>query len=235
MMQMEEEDGEEEEMEEEAAAPEPVKPHRPKIDDMYSEFINMAHKFTSMVEDTRKQEFMSRNTACQSLDFDSPPPKPDKYRYQQFTPPRHAHERIRARQHDDDDCEHSSLCSFQTGSTRIRLQERWRNIGTKDKATCNSLNIKQWIEDHAHAEMAKAGQFKDLRPALTDVGGFKRAHVSNCRMFNFDNFGELIWFVSLQEQSANILTLEKIIPSSTRRPIVFWRHRPSQSHTNSKI
>ncbi len=144
----EEDDGEEEEMEEEAAAPELVKPHRPKIDEMYFEFINMACKFSSMVEDTRKQELMSRKTARQSLDFDSPPPKPAKYRHQQITPPRHAHERIRARQHDDDDCERSSLCSSQTGSTRIRLQERWRNIRTKDKATCNPENIKQWIEDH---------------------------------------------------------------------------------------
>ncbi len=49
-----EDDGEEEEMEEEEEALEPVKPHRPKMDDMYSEFINMARKFTSMVEDTRK-------------------------------------------------------------------------------------------------------------------------------------------------------------------------------------
>jgi hypothetical protein len=85
-------------------------------------------------------------------------------------------QRIRARQHDDDDYddyERSSLCSSQTGSTRIRLQERWRIVGTKDKATCNPENITRWIEDHAHAEMAKAGQFEDLRPAHTDVGGFQ--------------------------------------------------------------
>jgi hypothetical protein len=54
-----------------------VKPHRPKIDDMYSEFMNMAaimaRKFTSMVEDTRRQELKSRKNARQSLDFDSPP------------------------------------------------------------------------------------------------------------------------------------------------------------------
>ena len=44
----EEEDGEEEEMEEEEERREPVKQHRPKMDDMYSEFMNMASKFTSM-------------------------------------------------------------------------------------------------------------------------------------------------------------------------------------------
>jgi hypothetical protein len=46
--------------------------------------------------------------------------------------------------------------------------------------------------------MAKAGQFEDLRPAPSDVGGFKRVHVSHCNIFNVDNFGELNWFVSLQ-------------------------------------
>jgi hypothetical protein len=120
---------------------------------MYTELINMASKFTSMVEDSRKHELMSRKTARQSLDFDSPPPKPAKYRHQQVTPPRHAHERIRARQQDDDDCERSFLCPNQTGSTRLRLQERWRDFGTKDKAMSTPEDIKQWIEDHAHAEM----------------------------------------------------------------------------------
>jgi hypothetical protein len=62
---------------------------------MYSDVINIARKFTSMVEDQRKQELM-RKTARQSLDFDSPPRKPAKYRHQQFTPPRHARELIKA-------------------------------------------------------------------------------------------------------------------------------------------
>jgi hypothetical protein len=51
----EDEDGEEEEYEEEAAAPEPVKTNRPEMEDMYTDIINMARKFTSMVEDTRKR------------------------------------------------------------------------------------------------------------------------------------------------------------------------------------
>ena len=109
---------------------------------------------------------MSRKTARQSLDFDSPPPKPAKYRHQQFTPPGHARERIRARQYDHTTMMmilmimNVALCSSQTGSTRIRLQERWRIIGTKDKATCYPENIKRWNEDHVHAEMAKAGQLE---------------------------------------------------------------------------
>ena len=34
--------------------------------------------------------------------------------------------------------------------------------------------------------MAKAGHFEDLRPASTDVGGFKRVHVSHCNTSNMD-------------------------------------------------
>jgi hypothetical protein len=165
---------------------------------MYSEFMNVARKFTSLVEDTRKQELMSRKTARQSLEFDSPPRQPAKYRHPQFTPPRHAREQIQATQDDDDDdddIERDSLCSSQTGSTRIRLQERWRIIGTKAKATTSLTEINQWIEEHALAEMAKAGQFEDLRPAATDVGGFKRVHVSHCNTSNMEYIGELAFLI----------------------------------------
>jgi hypothetical protein len=175
-------------MEEVDDVPEPVRPHRPEREDMYSEFIKMACKITSMVEDTRKRELMSRKTARQSLDFDSPPRKPAKFRHQQFTPPRHAREQIRTTQYDDDgdDYERDSLCSSQTGSTRFRLQERWRIIGTKDKATTTLDEMNECFQEHALAEMAKAGQFEDLRPAPTDVGGFKRVHVSTRNLFNVD-------------------------------------------------
>jgi hypothetical protein len=123
------------------------------------------------------------------------------YRHQKFTPPRHARELIKATQYEDDDYddyERDSLGSSQTGSTRIRLQERWRIIGTKTKLTSTTQDINRWVEEHAQAEMAKAGQFEDLRPAPTDVGSFKRAHVSNCSMFHSDNFCDLIRFLSLQ-------------------------------------
>jgi len=99
---------------------------------------------------------------------------------------------------DDDDFERDSIGSSQTGSTRIRLQDRWRIIGTRDKATSSADDIKQWIEDHANAEMAKAGQFEDLHPAPTDVGGWKRAHVSNCTSYHAVYFGALIWLLSVQ-------------------------------------
>jgi hypothetical protein len=101
-----------------------------------------------------------------------------KYRHQEITPPRRARDQIKATQDDDDEIERDSLCSSQTGSTRIRLQERWRVIGTKDKASSTLSETKEWIDEHGRAEMAKAGQFEDLRPAPTDAGGFKRVHVS---------------------------------------------------------
>ena len=191
----EEEDGEEGEMEEQEEEEIQVKRRRPKMDEVYSEFMNMARKFTSLVEDTRKQELMSRKTrtARQSLEFDSPPRQPAKYRHPQFTPPRHTREQIQATHDDDDDddIERDSLCSSQTGSTRIRLQERWRIIGTKDKVSTPANEIQQWIEGHAVAEMAKAGHYEDLRPASTDVGGFKRVHVSYCNTWNMDYIAEV--------------------------------------------
>ena len=182
-----EDDGEADQFQEESEQ-ESEHEHRPKSrsgptdqsDQMYSHFINMARQFTEMVEDTRKQSLMSRKSAKHSLDFSSPP-KPSKYRHQKFTPPRNAREVISATQYDDDeDIERDSLTSSQTGSTRIRLQERWRIIGIKNKTTESPEAIKQWIEDHALAEMTKAGNYEDLRPVPTDVGGFKRAHVSYC-------------------------------------------------------
>jgi hypothetical protein len=134
----EEDDGEEEEMDEEEEAREPVKENRSAMESMYSDVINIARSFTSMVEETKRKELMSRKkTARLFLDFDSPPRKPAKYRHQQFTPPRHAREQIKATQYEDDDCERDSLCSSQTGSTRVRLQERWR--ASASEATCNGL------------------------------------------------------------------------------------------------
>ena len=169
---------------------------------MFTEFLNMACKFTSMVEDTRKQELMSRKTARQSLAFDSPPRQAPKFRREHFTPPRHGRVEIPATQledDDDEDFERDSLAgASQTGSTRIRLQERWRIIGTRDKLTNTPEDIKRWLEEHATAEMAKAGLFEDLHPKPSDVGGWKRAHVSNCTSYNVVYFGVLIRLLSVQ-------------------------------------
>ena len=136
-------------------------------------------------------DLMSRKPARQSLDFDSPPRQSAKYRHPQFTPPRHVREQIPATQDDDEEFERDSLCSSQTGSTRIRLQEKWRVFRTKDKATNSLDEIKEWIDAHGRAEMAKAGQYEDLRPAPSDAGGFKRVHVSQYNNFILNNFCKL--------------------------------------------
>jgi hypothetical protein len=112
----EEDESEEEEMDEEEEAPEPVKENA--MESMYSDVINIARQFTKMVEDTRKKELMSRKTARQSLDFDSPPPKPAKYRHQRFTPPptrqrTNKDNTVTSQYDDDDDYERDSLCLSQ--------------------------------------------------------------------------------------------------------------------------
>jgi hypothetical protein len=177
----EEEEDEEEEVEEEVEDADPVK--EKSVQHMYTEVINIARQLTTRLEDTRRKELMSRKkSARQSLDFDSPPPKQVKYRHERFTPPRHAREQIGTTQFDEDDVyERDSIGSSQTGSTRIRLQERWRIIGTKNKATTTLHEFNEYMEEHARAEMTKAGNFEDLRSADTDVGGFKRVQVSQSR------------------------------------------------------
>jgi hypothetical protein len=72
----------------------------------------------------------------------------------------------------------------------------WKNFGTKYKETSTPQEITQWIEDHAHAEMVKTGQFELRRFASSAhrCGGFIRVNVSNCKLFNIDNFCALNWF-----------------------------------------
>jgi hypothetical protein len=53
----------------------------------------MTRQFTQLVDDTRKQQLMSRKSARKSIGFDSPPP-PARYRHEKFTPPRHPGEEI---------------------------------------------------------------------------------------------------------------------------------------------
>jgi hypothetical protein len=194
-----EEEEQEDEEEEEEEVEDPVLVKEKSVASMYSDVINIARQFTTILEDTRKKELMSRGSkkgARQSLAFDSPPSKQAKYRHEQFTPPRHAREQIKATQYDDDDdYERDSLTSSQTGATRIRLQERWRIIGTKEKATTTSDEFNEWLREHGRAEMAKAGQFEDLQPASTDVGGFKHVHVSHFNIFDVNNSGDLNWIV----------------------------------------
>jgi hypothetical protein len=194
----EDEDCEEEEAEEEEEDAHPVKEN--SVERMYTDVINIARQLTTTLEDTRKKELMSRKkTARQSLDFESPPPKPAKYRHERVTPPRHARDQIGTRQFEEDDLyERDSVGSSQTGSTRVRLQERWRVIGIKEKATTTHDQFNEWMQEHGRAEMAKAGLHEDLNPVATDVGGFKLVNVSYFNLFHVDKSDLECFFAGIQ-------------------------------------
>ena len=149
----EEDDFEEEEMEKEKEEI-PAKRNRPKMDDMYSEFMNMARKFTSLVEDTRKQELMSRKTARQSLEFDSPPRQPAKYRHPQFTPPRHAREKFRQRRMMMMMISNATLCAHRKlallvfvcrkGGELLVLKTRRLQVLPKSISGLKSMHLLKW-------------------------------------------------------------------------------------------
>jgi hypothetical protein len=79
---------------------------------------------------------------------------------------------------DDYDFERDSLASQSSRPTRIRLQEKFRVIQVLDQAETTPADMKKWIEEHARAEMAKAGSYENLPARDTEcIGGFMRAHV----------------------------------------------------------
>ncbi len=48
-----------------------------------------------------------------------------------------------------------------------------------DKAETPHADMRKWIEEHARAEMAKAGIYEGLPAGGSEsIGGFKRAHVN---------------------------------------------------------
>ena len=86
---------------------------------------------------------------------------------------------VRSTQEDSDDCERDSLSSQSTRTFRVRLQERFRVVGIKIKADNTPAEIRDWMNDFARAELNEAGTLRDLQPDPRDLGGFKRAHVSD--------------------------------------------------------
>ena len=51
-------------------------------------------------------------------------------------------------------------------------------LGTEHKVDTTEVQMNKWIEDHSKIEMAKAGDYKDLKVKATDLGGFKHTNVS---------------------------------------------------------
>jgi hypothetical protein len=89
-----------------------------------------------------------------------------------FTPPRKSRDVIPDSQDDLD-----SVASSK--STRKRLQEKFRVIGTKSTTEYTQQQIDDWIHATARADMLKAGDYEDVRSKREDIGGFVRANVSD--------------------------------------------------------
>ena len=119
-------------------------------------------------------ESRSKNSR-KSLDFDSLQP-PSRGRLYQFTPPRKTTKLISA---SPEECEFEaeSMTSQSSRTARTRLMDKFREIGTKSKSENTPEQISKWIADYAKSKMARGGDFVELQPKSTDVGGFKQANV----------------------------------------------------------
>ena len=116
---------------------------------------------------------MQRKSAKQVLDFDEMPPT--RKSQLAFTPPHKSRELIPASQ-EISDFERDSIAS--QSSTRKRLQEKFRVVGTKNTSDCTPQQITEWLHATARADMAKAGNYEDLQSKREILGGFVRANVS---------------------------------------------------------
>ena len=115
---------------------------------------------------------MQRKSAKQVLDFDEMPP-PRKSRLA-FTPPRKSRELIPASQ-EISDFERDSITS--QSSTRKRLQEKFRVVGTKNTSDCTPQQITEWLNTTAirHGE---GGELRGTQTKREMIGGFVRVNVS---------------------------------------------------------
>jgi hypothetical protein len=127
------------------------------------------------MEDTRKQQLISRKSARKSLPFDAPP-TPDRYR----------HEKLRdcamlpcksCPRRSDFNFKRDSMASQSSRTTSKLLQEKWMALSLKEKTETSSSDVKNGTKEHARLGIAKAGMYKDLHSGDRDLSGFKRAHV----------------------------------------------------------
>ena len=143
-------------------------------DAVYSKFLRLGRQFVAELEDARKEQLIHRKSAKQSLDFEDEMPPPRSKSRLAFTPPRKSRELIPVSQ-EFSDCERDSLAS--QGSTRKRLQEKFRVVGTKNTLDCTPQQITEWIQATARADMEKAGNYEDLNTKRDTIGGFVRTNV----------------------------------------------------------
>ena len=144
---------------------------------MVAQFLNAARKSKETLEDLSKQELLQaqNKTARKSLAYDDMQP-PSLGRPQKFTPPRRATQLISASP-DDFEFEADSMTSQSSRTARTRLTEKFEVVRIFSKKEFTEERINKFIEDHAKAEMAKAGQLEDLLGRATNIGGFKQVNV----------------------------------------------------------
>ncbi len=153
--------------------PRSAKTGSPKVSSaeaVYSKYINMGRQFVADLEDQRKQDLMARKAARESLDIDDK--HPPRGQQLQFTPPRKTRDLI------PESDEEISMRSGSSRSTCIRLQEKFKIDGCKKICDMSRADIHTWIENVAHADMVRAGNFEDLKTRAKSIGGFVLAHVS---------------------------------------------------------
>ena len=154
----------------------PKKKQSASSEEVYSKFLKLGRQFVAELEDARKEQLIHRKSAKQALDFeDDMPPPPRKSRLP-FTPPCKSRELIPASQEFSlSDGERDSLAS--QSSTRKRLQDKFRIVGTKNTSDCTQQQITEWLNATARAEMEKAGNYEDLNPKRETLGGSVRSNV----------------------------------------------------------
>jgi hypothetical protein len=133
----------------------------------------------------QKQHKASKRS--RDAEMPAPAPKP-------FTPPRKAPISVKPTQERCSDVEESDLDDFADDydsvysqssikTPRKKLQANWRFLGVLHKSECNSEQLQEWLNLTAAVEMEKAGPIETVRPGKHEIGGFRRAHVSNTILF----------------------------------------------------
>ena len=76
------------------------------------------------------------------------------------------------------DFERDSLASNSSRSTRKRLQEKFRVVGSKKISDFTPAQIQELLNETTRADMLKAGDYEDIRSKREMIGGFVQSHVS---------------------------------------------------------
>jgi hypothetical protein len=152
------------------------------------------HDFVRRIEHMGAQLNVQKQHKASKRSRDAEMPAPAHKRHAPFIPQRKAPISVKPTQEHCSDVEDSDLdefvddddsvylqSSFKT--PRKKLQVNWRFLGVRHKSECNSDQIQAWLSHTAAVEMAKAGPIETVRPGKHEIGGFRRAHVSDTILF----------------------------------------------------